>query len=263
MANRDDLLQELGLWPRWTMRQQEAAAAGPSVTAVPGASSLPSAAADSSPRAVAGGAPAASDDARAARIAALEWDGFAADVDACTACGLCRTRNRSVPGVGDTSADWLFVGEAPGADEDARGEPFVGQAGKLLDAMLAALGLARGRNVYIANVLKCRPPNNRTPEPLEVAACRPYLDRQVELIAPKVIVALGKSAANTLLEREATIGSLRGRIHRFRGVPLVVTYHPAYLLRTLADKAKAWEDLVLARRVLRDAGGEAAPHDPG
>ena len=263
MANRDDLLQELGLWPRWTMRQREAAAASPPVTAMPGASPLPIAVADSAPRAVARGAPAASDDARAARIAALAWDDFAADVDACIACGLCRTRNRSVPGVGDTAADWLFVGEAPGADEDARGEPFVGQAGKLLDAMLAALGLARGSNVYIANVLKCRPPNNRTPEPLEVAACRPYLDRQVALIEPKVIVALGKSAANTLLEREATIGSLRGRVHRFRGVPLVVTYHPAYLLRTLADKAKAWEDLVLARRALRDAGGEAVAHDRG
>ena len=149
----------------------------------------------------------------------MAWTDFAADVDACTACGLCRTRNKSVPGVGDTNAEWLFVGEAPGAEEDARGEPFVGQAGRLLDNMLAALGMARGRNVYIANVLKCRPPNNRTPEPRESDACRPYLERQVELIRPKLIVALGKSAASLLLDTDATIASLRGRVHRYRGVP--------------------------------------------
>jgi DNA polymerase len=192
---------------------------------------------------------------RAARIAGLDWDGFAAAVDACSACGLCRTRQRSVPGVGDVAARWLFVGEAPGAEEDAQGEPFVGQAGRLLDNMLQALGLVRGADVYIANVLKCRPPNNRTPAPAEIATCRPFLDRQIALLGPRIIVALGKSAANTLLESDATIGSLRGRVHAYRGVPLVVTYHPAYLLRTLHDKAKAWEDLVLARRTLQ-AGGE-------
>jgi uracil-DNA glycosylase family 4 len=190
------------------------------------------------------------DESRRARIAALTWARFAADVDACVACGLCRTRNKSVPGVGDVRAQWLFVGEAPGADEDAKGEPFVGQAGRLLDNMLAALRLARGRNVYIANVLKCRPPNNRTPTPLEVDACRPYLDRQIELIAPKIIVALGKSAATTLLNVDASIASLRGRVHRYHGVPLIVTYHPAYLLRNLPDKAKAWEDLLFARKAL-------------
>jgi DNA polymerase len=152
----------------------------------------------------------------------------------------------------------MFVGEAPGAEEDAKGEPFVGQAGRLLDNMLAALGMRRGTNVYIANVLKCRPPGNRTPEPGEVDACRPYLDRQIELIRPKLIVALGRSAATTLLAVEATIASLRGRVHRYQGVPLIVTYHPAYLLRNLPDKAKAWEDLCLARatiRALHDAGG--------
>ncbi|MET0733059.1 MAG: uracil-DNA glycosylase, partial [Casimicrobiaceae bacterium] len=193
-------------------------------------------------------APVAGD--RVAKIAALTWDRFAADVDACTACGLCKTRNRSVPGVGDVRANWLLVGEAPGAEEDARGEPFVGQAGRLLDNMLAALGLGRANDVYIANVLKCRPPNNRTPEPLEVAACRPYLDRQIALIEPRLILALGRSAATTLLDVDATIASLRGRVHRYQGVPLIVTYHPAYLLRNLADKAKAWEDLLLARRTL-------------
>ncbi len=187
------------------------------------------------------------------RIETLEWRGFAADVEACTACGLARGRKKSVPGVGDADAEWLFVGEAPGAEEDARGEPFVGQAGRLLDAMLAALGMARGTNVYIANVLKCRPPGNRAPEPAEAEACRPYLDRQIALLRPKVIVALGKSAATTLLDVDATIASLRGRVHRYRGVPLVVTYHPAYLLRNLPDKAKAWEDLLLARRTLQAA----------
>jgi DNA polymerase len=186
---------------------------------------------------------------RLARIAALEWRSLAADIDACNACGLCRTRNRSVPGVGDPHARWLLVGEAPGAEEDARGEPFVGQAGKLLDNMLAALGMSRREGVYIANVLKCRPPGNRTPEPAEAEACRPYLERQIALIQPALIVALGKSAATLLLGTDATIASLRGRVHSWRSTPLVVTYHPAYLLRNLPDKAKAWEDLLLARKV--------------
>jgi len=240
MATRDDILVELGLTPSWRSRTSVAA----SSVAVTAAASEPSTAAPPA------SAPAQDGEARAARIAALSWDHFAGDVDACAACGLCRTRNRSVPGVGDVNAEWLFVGEAPGADEDARGEPFVGQAGRLLDNMLAALGMARGRNVYIANVLKCRPPNNRTPEPAEAEACRPYLERQVELLRPKLIVALGKSAASLLLGTDATIASLRGRVHRYRGAPLIVTYHPAYLLRNLPDKAKAWEDMLLARRTV-------------
>jgi DNA polymerase len=154
--------------------------------------------------------------------------------------------------VGDRNADWLIIGEAPGADEDRLGEPFVGQAGKLLDAMLAAIGLARGNNVYITNVLKSRPPGNRNPEPDEVAACRPYLLAQIELIRPKLILALGRFAAQSLLDTDEAIGRLRGRVHRFRDVPLVVTYHPAYLLRNLPDKARAWEDLCLARRAMQD-----------
>jgi DNA polymerase len=188
---------------------------------------------------------------RITRIATLDWAHFSADVSACTACGLARTRNRTVPGVGDPRAEWMFIGEAPGAEEDAKGEPFVGQAGRLLDSMLAALGMNRIKAVYIANVLKCRPPGNRAPTPLEVEACLPYLDRQIALIQPKLIVALGKSAATTLLHAEATIASLRGRVHRYNDVPLIVTYHPAYLLRNLPDKAKAWEDLCLARATLR------------
>ena len=188
----------------------------------------------------------------------MDWPQIKAGVAGCTACPLHKGRNKTVFGVGDEHAEWLFIGEGPGADEDAKGEPFVGQAGRLLDNMLAALGLARGRNVYIANVLKCRPPNNRTPEPREVDACRPYLDRQIQLIRPRLIVALGKSAATTLLGVDATIASLRGRVHRYGGVPLVVTYHPAYLLRNLPDKAKAWEDLLLARRTVAEAAAPAA-----
>jgi DNA polymerase len=233
MIRRDDILDELGLTPVWKLRARGERA------------------------------PAAASASREARIALLEWRDFAADVDACTACALHRGRKKSVPGVGDPHAEWMFVGEGPGAEEDAKGEPFVGQAGKLLDAMLAALGLARGDNVYIANVVKCRPPGNRTPEPAEAAACLPYLDRQIDLIRPRIIVALGKSAATTLLNVDATIGSLRGRVHDYRGIPLVVTYHPAYLLRNLPDKAKAWEDLLLARRTVARVGARIAPAPGG
>ena len=245
MATREDILVELGLTPTWRRRgpDEEVTRESPP----PANRTLREPA---PPPSGAHPTPPADGSARRARIAALAWDEFAADVDACVACGLCKTRNKSVPGVGDVDAEWLFVGEAPGAEEDAKGEPFVGQAGRLLDNMLAALGLARGHNVYIANVLKCRPPNNRTPEPRESDACRPYLERQVELIRPKLIVALGKSAASLLLDTDATIASLRGRVHRYRGVPLIVTYHPAYLLRNLPDKAKAWEDMLLARRTV-------------
>jgi len=178
------------------------------------------------------------------------WIELKQAVPACTACGLHKTRTQTVLGVGDEQADWLLVGEAPGAEEDRLGEPFVGQAGRLLDNMLAAIGLRRGENVYIANVLKCRPPGNRNPEPDEVAKCSPHLLKQIELIRPKLIVAMGRFAAQTLLGSEATIASLRGRLHQYAGVPLIVTYHPAYLLRNLPDKAKAWQDLVFARRTM-------------
>jgi DNA polymerase len=185
------------------------------------------------------------------RVLSMSWDELRAAVAVCTACGLCKQRKQAVFGVGAESGSWLFVGEGPGADEDEQGEPFVGQAGKLLDAMMAALGIKRGREAYIANVVKCRPPGNRTPAPEEASACAPFLDRQIDLMAPKLIVALGKTAAMRLLQTEGSLGSLRGRVHRYRGTPLVVTYHPAYLLRNLPDKAKAWEDLLLARRTLR------------
>lgn len=190
-------------------------------------------------------------------VSALDWDGLRDAVRECRLCGLCAQRKQAVLGVGDVRAQWLFVGEGPGADEDAQGEPFVGQAGKLLDSMLAAIGLQRGEAVYIANVVKCRPPGNRTPEPAEADACRPYLDRQIELVGPALIVALGKSAACTLLGVDAPVGSLRRRVHRYGTTPLVVTYHPAYLLRTPADKAKAWEDLLFACKALREALAQA------
>jgi DNA polymerase len=180
-----------------------------------------------------------------------EWTELKQVVPACTACGLHKTRRQTVLGVGDEQADWLFIGEAPGAEEDRLGEPFVGQAGKLLDNMLAAIGLNRAENVYICNVLKCRPPGNRNPEAEEVAKCTPHLTKQIALIQPKLIIAMGRFAAQTLLNSDASIASLRGRLHQYAGLPLIVTYHPAYLLRNLPDKSKAWEDLVFARRTMQ------------
>ena len=180
-----------------------------------------------------------------------QWIEIKQAVPACTACALHKTRTQTVLGVGDENADWLLVGEAPGAEEDRLGEPFVGQAGKLLDNMLAAIGLKRGDNVYIANVLKCRPPGNRNPEPGEVAKCTPFLKQQIALIRPKLIVAMGRFAAQTLLATDATISSLRGRVYKYEGVPLIVTYHPAYLLRNLPDKVKAWADLVFAKKTMQ------------
>ena len=186
---------------------------------------------------------------RFARIATLDWDRLEQEIRVCTACGLCHQRKQAVPGVGDRLADWMLVGEGPGAEEDRRGEPFVGAAGKLLDAMLAAIGLKRGEQVYIANAVKCRPPHNRTPEPDEIAACHPYLDRQIELVQPGLLIALGRPAAQALLGTEVRINASRGRVFERKGIPVIVTYHPAYLLRNPADKAKAWEDLCFARSV--------------
>ncbi|MFO8004519.1 uracil-DNA glycosylase family protein [Thioalkalivibrio sp.] len=184
-------------------------------------------------------------------VAELDWDALRTRVAGCVACTeLASRRTQTVFGVGDRDADWLFIGEAPGAEEDRRGEPFVGRAGQLLDNMLAALDLARGENVYIANILKCRPPGNRDPRPDEMAACRPFLDRQIALIAPRVVVALGRVAAQALLASEAPLGRLRGGDHTYGGIPLVVTYHPAYLLRSPAEKAKAWNDLLRARKLM-------------
>jgi len=225
VSRRSEILEEMGLAPVWRLRK-----------------------------------PAVDVEDRETRILKMDWRELKQAVAACTACGLHATRTQTVFGVGDERAAWLLVGEAPGAEEDRLGEPFVGQAGRLLDNMLAALELRRGENVYIANVLKCRPPGNRNPEPAEVAQCTPFLLRQIALIRPKLIVAMGRFAAQTLLASDATIASLRGKVHRYAGVPLVVTYHPAYLLRNLPDKAKAWEDLLFARRTVTDL--QAARADP-
>lgn len=222
MNEREAYLKELNLWPLW--RRKGAAPAG---------------------------AGSETEDARTAGILGMDWEALQRSVAACTACPLHRTRSQAVFGVGDPHAEWLFVGEAPGAEEDARGEPFVGQAGRLLDNMLASIQLKRGQNVFIANVLKCRPPQNRNPQPEEMAQCRPYLERQIELVRPKLIVALGRFAAQTLTGQDKAIASLRGKVLDYRGIPLIVTYHPAYLLRNLPDKAKAWEDLCLARQTVQ------------
>ena len=183
-----------------------------------------------------------------------EWDALQAQVATCTKCALHGSRTQTVFGVGNRAAEWMVVGEAPGAEEDKRGEPFVGRAGQLLDNMLAAIGLDRTRNVYIANILKCRPPNNRDPQPDEVACCEPYLQRQIALIRPRLILAVGRIAAQNLLKTDTPLTRLRGRVHHYgpHQTPLVVTYHPAYLLRSPGDKRKAWEDLQLAVRVFRD-----------
>ena len=184
------------------------------------------------------------------------WDIVGSEVAGCTKCGLHECRNRTVFGVGNREATWLVVGEAPGADEDQQGEPFVGRAGGLLNSMLRGIGLER-EQVFIANVLKCRPPNNRDPKPEEVAHCLPYLERQIALLKPAIMLAVGRIAAQNLLATDTPIGKLRGQVHAFgkERIPLVVTYHPAYLLRSPTEKRKAWEDLKFARRI---ASGKTA-----
>lgn len=178
----------------------------------------------------------------------LDWNTLRSTVAACTRCKLHESRTQTVFGVGDPGADWMIIGEAPGAEEDRRGEPFVGRAGKLLDEMLKAVGQGRD-SVFIANILKCRPPNNRDPEPAESAECRGYLERQIELVQPKIILAVGRIAAHLLLETDTPVGRLRGTTHYLDKTPLIVTYHPAYLLRSPSQKRKSWDDLCLARRV--------------
>jgi uracil-DNA glycosylase family 4 len=188
----------------------------------------------------------ASDDPVAAD--GLDWDELRHCVSDCTRCELAESRTKTVFGVGNRSADWMIIGEAPGAEEDRRGEPFVGRAGKMLDEMLRAIGESRD-SVFIANILKCRPPNNRDPKPQEAAACRDYLERQIALVGPKIILAVGKIAAQNLLGSDEPVGRMRGRAYDLNGIPLVVTYHPAYLLRSPSQKRKSWSDLCLASRM--------------
>lgn len=207
--------------------------------------------------------PLAGDAERAARIATLDWDALHAEAMQCRACSLCQQRKKVAFEGGNRTAHWLIVGEAPGEQEDLQGAPFVGPAGQLLDAMLAALHLSResndaGNAVYIANVLKCRPPGNRNPLPEEIALCSPFLQRQVALLAPRVILALGRFAAQTLLQTNESIGRLRGQVHHWHGTPLIVSYHPAYLLRSPHAKAHAWHDLCLALQASRESGAGTA-----
>ncbi|MDH5621110.1 MAG: uracil-DNA glycosylase [Gammaproteobacteria bacterium] len=191
---------------------------------------------------------------RVVDAADLGWDALRVCVADCTLCELSASRTQTVFGVGNQNADWMIIGEAPGAEEDRRGEPFVGRAGKLLDEMLRAVGQSR-ESVFIANILKCRPPNNRDPKPAEAAACRRWLQRQIDLVQPKIILAVGKIAAQNLLGRDDPVGRMREKVHNFDGIPLVVTYHPAYLLRSPSQKRKSWADLCLASRLI--AGGQA------
>jgi uracil-DNA glycosylase len=306
-VNRDEaVLRELNLYPLWRLREGSSEAAGlrqdrpqgerlaasplrgprKQATAAPETAAAPQntvRATEPEMIAAESAVPATAKD-REQVIGELGWSELKAMVRDCTACKLRAGCTQTVFGVGDEKADWLFVGEGPGADEDALGEPFVGQAGKLLDNMLMSIKLKRGRNAYIANIVKCRPPGNRAPEPDEIATCLPYLRRQIALIKPKLIVALGKTAATSLLGRDATIASLRGKVldypapatgaeethgnessrlptpphqtaspHRVgAATPLIVTYHPAYLLRTPMDKAKAWQDLCLAVETMKN-----------
>jgi uracil-DNA glycosylase family 4 len=234
-ARRAIFLDEIGVGPLWTRRD------APATPAAMATEDLPEPTLLAPPSAEAAG-----------EIAVMDWTRLKSAVAGCVKCGLCQSRTQPVFGVGDEKAKWLFVGEGPGYNEDLQGEPFVGQAGKLLDNMLMAMGLRRGENAYIANIVKCRPTDadgrDRPPSADEVAACLPYLQRQIELIQPAVIVALGKTAAVSLLglDGDTPVSRLRGTVHRYAEVPLVVTYHPAYLLRNLADKKKAWADLCLA-----------------
>ena len=273
MDRRRLILEEMGITPIWRLQERAPATTDADASdPAPVQSDAPVSAQDTrasrdprqrEPLAAPAGAadsPQGPTDDRRMRILRMDWDPLKAAVAQCTACPLHEKRTNTVFGVGDEQADWMFVGEGPGAEEDAKGEPFVGQAGRLLDSMLPAIGLRRGAGVYIANCVKCRPPGNRNPEPAEALACEPYLQRQIELIRPKLIVALGKVAAANLLATDASVASMRGKVHKYRGTPLIVTYHPAYLLRNLPDKAKAWEDLCFAVRIMQGLqGGAAAP----
>ncbi len=252
MNTREVILREIGLTPIWTARRPKDDAspvappeARPAARVAAAPPSLPDAGA-----AVAAAIPNRPVGERAAAIAQMSWDELTQSIAGCTACKLCKTRTNTVPGVGDRAPTWMVIGEAPGENEDKRGEPFVGKAGQLLDAMLAAIGRKRGDGVYIANVIKCRPPGNRDPDAEEVAACAPYLQRQIALAQPKLLLAAGKFAAQTLLGRDDSVAAMRSRGGHYESIPVVVTYHPSYLLRSPLEKAKAWDDLMKAQALV-------------
>lgn len=247
MSRPDPILEELGLMPVWVRCTSDTAnVAGPVTVASSSSTSIK--AQTKELEAMPETSPVSSE----TPISLLDWDTLKARVANCTRCRLCEKRTQTVFGTGDEKASWMLVGEAPGANEDRLGEPFVGQAGKLLDNMLRAVGRSRNNGVYIANVIKCRPPGNRDPQFDEVAQCEPYLKRQLAIIRPQLIIALGRFAAQSLLKTDASISSLRTRVHQYEGVPVIVTYHPAYLLRNLPDKAKAWVDLCRAQEIYQE-----------
>lgn len=243
MLSREEILEEMGLWPIWRLRRPP----GQTDTEV-GEREVTTTTSPASSQTGQG-----ANQELAAPSADGAWQTLCSEIEACRQCGLCEGRQQAVVGVGDLQADWLFVGEGPGAEEDKRGEPFVGPAGQLLDAMLAAIGLARGQGVYIANAVKCRPPQNRTPTPDEISACRPYLERQIDLLKPRLIVLLGKAAVQAVLGKDEAMARLRGEVFAYRGIPVIATYHPAYYLRSPLEKARGWEDLCRARRLMREA----------
>ncbi len=262
------MLREMGihLWQDST-RQEPDAVAAPLVTPTPPVEA-PSASPAQKPRVMSAPAepvlrapPRAESGQRPAGIDTMDWPQLRAAVEGCKACRLCEGRTQTVFGTGSIQAQWMVVGEAPGEQEDRQGEPFVGKSGQLLDAMLRAIQLTRGeapasQQVFIANTLKCRPPGNRNPQPDELAQCEPFLIRQIALLKPRLILAMGRFAVQSLLRSDEPVGRLRGRVHHYQGVPLIVTYHPAYLLRNPEDKARAWDDLCLA---LETAKGAVVP----
>lgn len=273
------MLAEMGVRV-WTEPAVDApVAVAQTAVSVPMRASLPAQTAARDAPATRVSAHAASDEPPpSARLSAMDWPALREAVASCTACSLCESRRQTVFGVGHPQAHWMIVGEAPGEEEDRRGEPFVGRSGQLLDNMLRAIGLSRhagastgaaessdpgdpARQVFIANTLKCRPPGNRNPLPEELARCEGFLIRQIELVQPKIILAMGRFAVQSLLRSTAPIGQLRGRVHRYQGVPLVVTYHPAYLLRNLPEKARAWDDLCLALDTI-EVSADTARHAP-
>jgi len=248
--NRDQILYEMGLSPLWKLRSKPAVTASPFQNKQEENGLGQKAEFDVLTR--------AQNLSQAQQISQVDWDALHHSISSCQACGLCKERKQTVPGVGDRQASWMLIGEGPGVEEDAQGEPFVGQAGKLLDAMLEAIDLKRGEDVYIANAVKCRPPRNRTPDVSEMTACFPYLKRQIALINPKLIILLGRAAVQAVLGGNQSLSSLRGKIFHYendgQNIPAMVTYHPAYLLRNLPDKLKAWEDLCRVRRFMKTDG---------
>jgi uracil-DNA glycosylase len=256
--DRNVILREIGLTPVWRARNVVGASATNDISTDAAANGSVNSDTLNAPRMAGDVAlgeshpPTETPSERSKRIATLDWDALNADIAQCTACKLCKTRTNTVPGVGSRTPSWMVIGEAPGENEDKQGKPFVGRAGQLLDNMLAAVARSRDDSVLIANVIKCRPPGNRDPQPDEITACAPYLERQVALANPKLFLALGKFAGQQLLNTDATVGAMRANPGRRGDVPVVVTYHPSYLLRSPLEKAKAWSDLVAAKRLTEE-----------